>query len=69
MKIDTFGVVGYINTVGRKRIEEKTKLSKVKIRNSGKINPENFLWLCCFSGHNLCTSSLVLNRIIKGKHR
>ena len=40
------------------QIEETAIASGFKIRNSGKMNPEDFLWLSCFSGKHLCKSSL-----------
>ena len=45
-------------SIGKDRLEKIAKTSGFKIRNSGKINPKDFLWISCFSGHNLCTSSL-----------
>lgn len=39
-------------------IEEIATASGFKIRNSGKLKPKDFLWLSCFSGHNMCHSSL-----------
>lgn len=41
-----------------KNIEEIAKQSKLKKRNSGKLKPENMLWLGCFSNHNICIDSL-----------
>jgi len=48
----------FLKILNENHIEDNAKLSKFKIRNSGKITPNDFLWLSCFSGHNLCTSSL-----------
>ncbi len=48
----------FTKILNKNSLEEYAKLSKFKIRDKGKINPEDFLWLSCFSGHNLCTSSL-----------
>jgi hypothetical protein len=49
---------GFLKILNEDQIESKAKLSNFKRRDRGKINPNDFLWLCCFSGHNLCTSSL-----------
>ncbi|MGL4971068.1 MAG: hypothetical protein ACRC45_05510, partial [Cetobacterium sp.] len=48
----------FLNTFSNKHIEEIAKHSKLKKRNSGKLKPENFLWLGCFSNHNICIDSL-----------
>ena len=45
-------------TIGKDSLKEMAKTSRFKIRNSGKLKPEDFLWISCFSGHNLCDSSL-----------
>lgn len=48
----------FTKILDRNSLEEYARSSKFKIRNKGKITPEDFLWLSCFSGHNLCASSL-----------
>lgn len=48
----------FLNTFSNKHIEEIAKHSKLKKRNSGKLKPENMLWLGCFSNHNICIDSL-----------
>ncbi len=46
-----------LNTL-ENNLEDIAKYSKFKVRNSGKLSPESFLWLNCFSNLNLCTSTL-----------
>ena len=46
------------NSFQEHQIEEIATTSGFKTRNSGKIKPKDFLWLSCFSSHNLCKSSL-----------
>ena len=48
----------FLKILNEDHIEDNAKSSKFKIRNSGKITPNDFLWLSCFSSHNLCTYSL-----------